>query len=251
MATGKHQSTAPMMEIRFDSARLDAIAEGQRADYLLAQPFPHAVIDDFLPQALALAVLAAFPQPTDEVGWDRYAAPGFEIKLATSSREKLSVTIMSLIDTMNSDVFLRFVEKLTGIEDLLPDPQLRGGGVHLVGQGGQLGIHADFNWHEVLQAHRRINLLLYFNQDWQDDYRGDLELWSTDASHCVKTIAPVFNRAVVFNTRSDTFHGHPQPLAVPDNVFRRAIAMYYYTRERPLEELTAPHNTRYKGLHLD
>ena len=81
-------------------------------------------------------------------------------------------------------------------------------------------------------------------------YQGDLELWSTDASHCVKTIVPVFNRAVIFNTRSDTFHGHPQPLAVPEGCFRRSIAMYYYTTQRPENEIQDPHNTRYKGLHL-
>ncbi|KFN46268.1 hypothetical protein N790_08820 [Arenimonas malthae CC-JY-1] len=239
------------MDFIFDPARLDALAARERAAYAAADPFPHLVIDDFLRPEAARAISAAIPGPGDDIPWDRYAATGFEMKLATSREDVLPETVVRALHELNSAPMIRFLGQLTGIEHLLPDPHLLGGGVHLVGPGGHLGVHADFNWHPALQVHRRINLLIYFNESWKPEYLGDLELWATDASHRVRSIAPVFNRAVVFNTRSDTFHGHPAPLATPEGVWRRSIAMYYYTASRPAEEVREPHNTRYKGMHLD
>ncbi len=239
------------MDFIFDSARLAAIAERERGRHARAEPFPHTVLDDFLRPAAAAALLEALPGPGDDAGWDRYAADGFEMKIASANEHKLPATVVRALHELNSGPFVRFLETLTGIRHLLPDPHLLGGGVHMVGPGGHLGVHADFNWHEGLQAHRRINVLIYLNREWQRGWNGDLELWSTDAKRRVLSIAPVFNRAVIFNTRSDTFHGHPAPLATPPGVWRRSIAMYYYTAQRPEEEQRAPHNTRYKGLHLE
>src|SRR5690606_7403831 len=160
-------------------------------------------------------------------------------------------SIVRTLHELNSGPFLAFLQALTGIDGLLPDPHLLGGGVHLVGPGGHLGVHADFNWHAGLRAHRRINLLLYLNRDWPAEWGGDLELWSTDAARCERVIAPLFNRAVIFDPRRDTFHGQPAPLACPEGHWRRSIAMYYYSAGRPAAETRAPHNTRYKGLHLE
>jgi hypothetical protein len=238
------------LRIEFDHSRLAGLARDQAAAYRMAQPFPHLVVDDFLPTDVARAVSAAFPGPADDVGWDHYAAQGFEMKIASSDRGRLPDPVVSLIDALNSPGFLVHLEALTGISGLIADPSWLGGGVHLVGRGGHLAVHADFNWHESLQAHRRINLLLYFNEDWRQEYGGDLELWSTDASRMVRSIAPLFNRAVLFNARSDTFHGHPAPLQVPEGSHRRSLALYYYSRQ-PLEGDQPVHGTRYKGLHLD
>ena len=238
------------MQFIFDTPRLQALADRERANYRSADPFPHLVVDAFLRPEAAQVLCAALPAADSGISWDRYAAEGFEMKLACSREEELPETVCRALHELNSGPMLRFLEALTGIEHLIPDPQLLGGGVHLVGRGGHLGVHADFNWHPGLQAHRRINLLLYLNQDWDPSWGGDLELWSTDAARREKSITPIFNRAVIFNTRSDTFHGHPAPLATPEGVWRRSIAMYYYTTSRPEEELRAPHNTRYKGMHL-
>lgn len=239
------------MDFLFDPARLAAIAEREREAYARAEPFPHVVIDGLLRPEAATTLDDEIPTADADIGWDRYAAASFEMKLASANEERLPATVVRALHELNSGVFIRFLESLTGIPHLLPDPQLLGGGVHLVGPGGHLGVHADFNWHPGMQAHRRINVLLYFNREWRPEWNGDLELWSTDAKERVLSIAPVFNRAVVFNTRSDTFHGHPHPLATPEGVWRRSIAMYYYTATRPEEELREPHNTRYKGLHLE
>lgn len=238
------------MQFIFDTTRLQALADSECASYQSAAPFPHLVVDEFLRPEAARELCAAVPAADSGVPWDRYAAEGFEMKLACSREEELPETVCRALHELNSGPMLRFLEALTGIGHLLPDPQLLGGGVHLVGRGGHLGVHADFNWHPGLQAHRRINLLLYLNQAWDPAWGGDLELWSTDAARREKSITPLFNRAVIFNTRSDTFHGHPAPLATPEGVWRRSIAMYYYTTSRPEDELRAPHNTRYKGMHL-
>ena len=238
------------MQFIFDSRRLQALADREQAAYRAAKPFPHLVVDDFLRPEAARAIADAIPAADSGLAWDRYAAEGFEMKLASSREEDLPETVCRALHELNAGPMLRFLEALTGIDHLLPDPQLLGGGVHLVGRGGHLGVHADFNWHPGLQAHRRINLLLYFNQDWDPAWGGDLELWSTDAARRERSIAPLFNRAVIFNTRSDTFHGHPAPLATPEGVWRRSIAMYYYTTQRPEDEIREPHNTRYKGMPL-
>ncbi|MBK8285622.1 MAG: 2OG-Fe(II) oxygenase [Ahniella sp.] len=230
---------------------MTSLAARERDAYLHAAPYPHLVIDGLLDTAAAQRMRADFPHPDDDMAWDRFGAIGFEVKRASPHEERFPDSIRHAVHDLNSGPFIRFLEQLTGIEHLLPDPHLHGAGIHLSRKGDHLGIHADFNWHEGLRAHRRINLLIYLNDDnWRAEYGGELEIWSTDASRREKSVTPLFNRAVIFNTRSDTFHGHPVPLDTPDHVFRRSIAMYYYSTERPAEEQRPAHNTIYKGLHV-
>lgn len=118
---------------------------------------------------------------------------------------------------------------MTGIEGLIQDPYLFGGGIHSVGAGGFLKIHADFNWHHKLNLYRRLNLLLYLNSDWQETWGGALELWDVDMASCRVSIPPLINRMVIFNTSDMSFHGHPDPLMCPENRMRNSIALYYYT----------------------
>jgi hypothetical protein len=237
------------MAFVFDPERLERLAGELAPAFGGADPYPHVVIDDFLPQANASALRASFPQPEDRLGWDQFGALGYEVKLGSSDERNFPDVLRHAIHDLNSGVFIRFLETLTGIEHLLPDPHLLGGGIHLSRRGDHLGIHADFNWHEGLQAHRRLNLLIYLNPDWQPGYGGELELWDTKGERMCRRVEPVFNRAVIFATRSDTFHGHPAPWAAPDGIYRRSIALYYYTTQRPAEELRPAHNTLYKGYN--
>src|SRR5690606_26188643 len=118
--------------------------------------------------------------------------------------------------------------------------------IHLTRAGGHLGIHADFNWHEQLQAHRRLNVLIYLTPGWRPDLGGELELWDCEAKACQRIVEPLFNRAVVFSTRSDSFHGHPRRWT-SSQVNRQSIALYYYTTSREEAEIRPPHSTLYKG----
>src|SRR5262249_7594411 len=147
-----------------------------------AQPYPHAVFDDFLSAAAAAEIARVFPGPDDAVAWDHYAAPGLEGKLGRGPKKPLPAPIRRAIHDLNSGPFVDFLEALTGIDHLLPDPHLAGGGIHLSRHGGHLGIHADFNWHEKLQAHRRLNLLIYLTPDWRPEHGGGLRPWDTGAN---------------------------------------------------------------------
>ncbi|MEO7324224.1 MAG: 2OG-Fe(II) oxygenase [Dokdonella sp.] len=229
----------------FDLDRLDRLTSGPASQFIDAQPYPYLVIDDFLRPEYASQLARQFPGPS-ELAWDHYAAPGLEVKLGSSREECFPEAHRRAVHDLNCGGFVRWLERVTGIDHLLADPHLAGGGLHLTRREGLLGIHADFNWHAKLQAHRRLNLLVYLTPDWRREWGGELELWDTQAQARQRSIEPLFNRAVLFATRSDTFHGHPVPWSAPEGVNRQSIAMYYYTVARPAEEMREPHNTLYR-----
>ena len=234
----------------FDYTQLQQIAAARHNAYVAAAPYPHTVIENFLPGELARTVAANIPRPGEDRKWDFFYAKGYEEKWAISDDTSLPPEARALVREFNSGPFVRFLETLTGIPHLLPDPHLFGGGIHLVKRGGVLQVHSDFNWAEHLDAHRRVNMFVYLTPDWQASWGGALELWDTACREKVCEYPPLFNRLVVFSSRSDTFHGHPQPLECPEDVYRQSIAMYYYTTTRPEGEIRAPHNTLYKGYHV-
>ena len=122
---------------------------------------------------------------------------------------------------------------MTGIQSLIPDPSFQGGGLHQIVPGGKLGIHADFNKHSRFGLDRRLNLLLYLNKNWREEYGGHLELWDRDMTHCEAKVAPIFNRVMVFGTTDFTYHGHPDPLRCPEGMTRKSLALYYFSDGRP------------------
>ena len=138
-----------------------------------------------------------------------------------------------LLSQFNSSTICEFLQVLTGIEKLIPDPHFVGGGLHQIVQGGFLKIHADFNWHGDLDLHRRINLLVYLNKNWKEEYGGHLELWDKEMKNCEERVLPVFNRCAIFTTTSDSWHGNPAPLTCPEGWTRKSLALYYYLCLRP------------------
>ncbi|WP_375204618.1 2OG-Fe(II) oxygenase [Hyphococcus sp.] len=231
-------------DMEADLDRLDAFAAANREAYYGADPFPHTKIDDFVHPAVLEGVLAE-AEAADIGGWsdmeDRY-----QKKSALNSTREMGPKTRALIQFLNGQEVIMFLEKLTGIEGLVPDPFLAGGGLHQLRQGGFLGVHADFNFQKHMRLDRRINLLLYLNKDWEEDWGGNLELWDTSMTHCVKRYAPLFNRCVIFNTTDKSFHGNPQPVTAPDGRIRRSIAMYYYTNGRPKGEVSDAHMTQFQ-----
>jgi hypothetical protein len=195
--------------------------------YNSASPFPHIFIDDFLPPKLLESCLAAFPggPDPDNPVFDRDQ----ERLKAQFNPDRLETSLRFLFYSFNSLPFIRVLENITGIKGLIPDPYFLGGGFHEISQGGHLSIHADFNHHKLMNLERRINVLIYLNKDWRDEYGGQLELWDRDMKHKVQSILPLFNRCVIFNTDSDSYHGNPQLVNHPKGVSRRSIALYYYT----------------------
>jgi len=211
--------------------------------YQSADPFPHVVLDDFLPDDVAQQLVAEFPGP-DAIEWLRFK-DSTGVKLAANRLPLVPPVIREVLLAFNSAPFIAFLERLTGIDGLIPDPWYVGGGMHQISRGGFLKIHADFNRHEQLRLDRRINVLLYLNPDWQNDYGGNLELWNRDMSSAVVSTSPVLNRCVIFNTTDVAFHGHPDPLNCPEGLTRKSLALYYYSNGRPDEEVAESHSTLY------
>lgn len=220
--------------------------------YRNANPFPHIVLDNFFRDDFLDSVLAEFPDLSEKINRDKVRAFNnqSEIKLASLQGDSLfGAKTKALTWFLNSHTFIAFLQTLTGIkEPLIPDPHFVGGGYHEIKSGGKLSIHADFNKHPENGLDRRINLLIYLNKDWTEDYGGHFELWNKEMSHCVKKELPLFNRLVIFSTNDFSFHGHPDPLTCPENRSRRSLALYYYSNGRPSFELTdqGEHSTLFR-----
>jgi hypothetical protein len=199
-------------------------------EYRGAAPFPHAVFDEFLDPALARRVLSEFPKPGDTI-WTQYKHVNSN-KLGKSDSSQFPPTIRALVEELLSQRFLDWLTALTGIEGLIADPGLDGGGLHQIETGGHLNIHADFSSHyRKPELSRRLNLLIYLNDGWQDEWNGQLELWDRKMVRCEKKVSPQLNRAVIFSTDADSYHGHPDKLVCPTGTTRKSIALYYYTLE--------------------
>jgi hypothetical protein len=227
--------------------QLHADADALRPAYQGAHPFPHTAIDGLFDDALLDAVLADFPRP-DEDAWRRFES-ATEKKLGWVHTAPLRPNLREFLVAMNAPPMLQFLQQLTGIDGLIPDPYYGGAGPHQIVSGGFLKIHADFNWHPLLRLDRRLNLLVYLNKDWPQEYGGHLELWDQEMKGCERRILPVFNRTVVFSTTDTSYHGHPRPLACPPDRTRKSVSFYYYTNGRPEEERSAPHDTVFKKTH--
>jgi Rps23 Pro-64 3,4-dihydroxylase Tpa1-like proline 4-hydroxylase len=207
-----------------DAARAAGRSLAER--YRTAEPFPHIVLDDFLDADLLRKVHAGFPSSEGRRFFDRDQE---RLKFQYRPADSESALVRNLLAELNSDAFLAFLEEMTSIAGLVPDPYYHGGGLHETMRGGHLGVHADFNIHDKMKLERRLNLLIYLNEDWRSEYGGELELWEKDMSACRVKVAPQIGRAVIFSTNSDSFHGHPDPLTCPPERSRRSIATYYYT----------------------
>lgn len=224
--------------------RLNADPAALREQYVSARPFPHIVLDDLFPNEILEEVLEDFPRP-EEIAWRKFDNPT-EKKLGYWHENPLRPRLQLFLYEMNSAPLLQFLEALTGIEGLVSDPYYGGAGPHQIEPGGFLKVHVDFNWHPLLKLDRRLNLLVYLNKDWQEEYGGHLELWNRDVSRCEQKVLPVFNRTVVFSTTDFSYHGHPHPLASPPGRTRKSVSFYYYSNGRPDSERSAPHDTIFR-----
>lgn len=227
---------------QFDADAAKSAGIELRERYQSAQPFPNIVIDDAFDPEVLDCCLAAFPgsaNPDSEI-----FARDQEYLKSSFNPEYLDPLPRSFFYALNSRPFIGFLENLTGIKGLIPDPHFLGGGFHQTLNGGHLRVHADFNLHPIMHLERRINALVYLNKDWKPEYGGQLELWDRAMAHRVQSIDPIFNRMVIFNTDSYSYHGHPDPTHHPQGLPRRSIAVYYYTAT--WDESKREHTTQFK-----
>jgi len=229
------------------AARVVADAERHAAAFARRDPFRHVVIDDFLDADYAAALLARFPP--FERGNARNEAGELGGKSTVERIRGLGESYAQLDDLVRSAEFLDLVGRITGIPDLLYDPDYFGGGTHENREGQDLDPHVDFNRHPREPWHRRLNLIVYLNREWEDTWGGSLELHSDPRSpdDRVTLVTPLFNRCVIFETTEWSWHGFGRITLPPERraLSRKSIALYFYTRDRPAEELADAHSTIY------
>lgn len=223
-------------------------ASWYRSEFRSARPFPHVVIDNFFDAERAEQLLADFP-PFDPAN-ARSDFGGIGRKAAIADIRKISPFYAAVYDYLASREFLDFVAEATGIPDLIHDELMFGGGTHENLEGQDLDPHVDFNFIEDRQLHRRLNLLLYLNKEWDVSWGGCLELHTNPRrpkENQIQVVAPLFNRCVIFETSERSWHGFQQ-IRLPEgkkHLSRKLLSIYLYTRDRPAEEIAPPHGTFY------
>jgi Rps23 Pro-64 3,4-dihydroxylase Tpa1-like proline 4-hydroxylase len=201
-------------------------------EYINNSPYPHIIIDNFVKEDFLNNATSKLDDVSEFVD-KKHFDPNEKRKKTSPNEKDIPNEFIELIRYFNSQTFLNYLQKITGIkEKLISDPYLWGGGIHKIKKGGFLKIHSDTNFHPNFKLDRRLNLLLYLNNNWKEEYGGHLELWNKQMTKCEQKILPVFNRAVIFSTDDTSYHGHPNPLNCPENVMRQSLALYYYSHGR-------------------
>jgi len=218
-----------------------------KQELFAAQPFPYFCIDNFLNEDFANEVYQAFPSYSggQDLGKE-FTAVNEKRKIQITDSSKFPSAIKKLSDLLASDEYVLMWSELTGIPDLEADVSLTGGGIHETNSGGHLDVHVDFNYNEGMQSYRRLNILIYFNKEWKEEYGGYLDVWDKDVKKCYGSFEPKFNRACGFLTSEVSFHG-VTPLTCPSRVLRKSFATYYYTKEMPDGWMGDKHSTIFKA----
>lgn len=209
------------------------------------KPFKYIVFENFFLAEKAEEIYQSYPT-IKEGKWDGTTYIDQKNKFQKTDFEKDS-TFDKVFKELNSAEFLKSIENVTGLVGLRGDEELFGGGLHQSVKGAFLNVHVDYNIHPKTKYHRRLNIIIYLNKDWMEEYEGHLELWDfTDGNkNLLSKIAPTFNRCVIFETNEISYHGHPKKLNTPEGVNRKSLAAYYYTETRPEKEIAEEHNTVY------
>lgn len=225
---------------QLDYEKLYKIAEELSISYKTNSPFPNIYIDNFFNPSTYKNICNLFPETENDI-WKtpsnthtlkksvtKQGVLGLKEYLFTENQRRLFMEL-------NSSLFLHFLELLTGINGLIPDPYFAEGAFAMSKKGGILDIHADFSHHDKLNLERRINILIYLNDDWKEEYLGALNLYDAKLN-IVKRIYPFGNRIAIFTTSENSYHGFPNKIDCPDNMVRKSIALYYYTLPRAERE---------------
>lgn len=227
---------------------LHALGRARNEEYMKADPFPHIYFDNFFNPEMLQKVLDEFPDLKAKPMLE-YDEPG-QVKKATQGEYRFGEYTKAFAHFLNSQPFLEFLAHLTGIWTVLPDPYFEGGGFHEILPGGYLKIHADFNKHRWSKLDRRLNVLVYLNKEWDEEWGGHFELWDREMKGCRQKLLPIFNRMAIFSTTDFSYHGHPDPLRCPPDRSRKSFALYFYTNGRPEEEVNhglEDHSTLFKA----
>ncbi len=201
-------------------------------NYHGAFPFDHCVVDNFFKDEVAHKLSSDFPDFDDKI-WHQYDNP-IEIKKVSNLWNIFPPTTYNVFNDLNLPEFVSFISDLSKINPLYPDNGLNGGGWHMLNNGGKLNPHLDYSMHPKVPYQRKINLIIYLNQNWDESWGGELGLWSsTDNGKKPKQIEtivpPLFNRAIFFDTTMHSWHGLYNVVNSPEGEYRKSMAIYYLT----------------------
>ena len=224
-----------------DFDRVGHVFTSAHDDYVNAKPFPHATFSNIFNIDLLRRIEAEFPPP--EAMGDSFTGEIEGGKFTESEFAKLGPATQSFVAAANSGTFCQMLTELTGIQGLISDPYLTGGGLHQTATGGRLKVHSDFNVHPILQLTRQLNMIVYLNEDWDEDWGGGLELWNRDMTQAEVVVAPHIGNVAIFTCSDVSYHGLPDPITCPADRFRRSIAFYYFTADATTPE---PRSTLWK-----
>jgi hypothetical protein len=218
--------------------RLLAEQEQITARYRAAKPYPHVVLDNFFDEAVLDRIERSFPRPgnRDWLGYDT----ANEVKSTSRGILGLDPFTQTFMWQMCSEPFMGWLRDVTGIGDLCVDPTFHGGGLHESRRGGWLNVHADWTQHPHLPLVRQLNMIIYLNRDWKEEWGGALELHDSATRTAGAVVQPVFNRAVIFPTTSETLHGFPTPMTCPPDRARRSVSWFYWSPDKDAIEKGAP-----------
>lgn len=230
---------------------LEQISKLEAAWFTEATPFPHIVIDNLFNPAVINQIHEILPKlPVDS--WDKSNDQGVEVKWRSNWRSEYDIPepAREVVRFLNSGPVLRELSRLTGIPNLIADPYYTGGGFNYLRRGGYLDVHVDGNWHDAMRVHRRLNLIVYLNSNWRDEWGGELNFYDSKGENVVTSVAPHGNRTVIFETHDLSYHGHPDPLMCPEDQARTSIILYYYTSApRPDSQIVVdePHSALWRS----
>jgi hypothetical protein len=219
-----------------------------RMAFFGAQPFRHVVIDEFFAPELAEGLLRDFPAFSAERAQNEFGEMGN--KATVEEVRQLGEHYIRADLLVSSAPFLQLISEITGIDDLIYDPSYFGGGTHENCNGQELDPHVDFNYDRRSGYHRRLNLIVYLNKEWEKSWGGSIEVHSNPrdwASNNMREFLPLFNRGILFETNEHSWHGFSL-ICLPAgkrHLSRKSFTIYYYTKERPAHEVAPPHTTFY------
>lgn len=222
--------------------------ETLRERFRSADPFPHVLVDGFFETGLARELLEQFPAFDSRFAVDEFGRTGG--KAVVSDLGSLGPAYRQVHANLGSQAFLDWLSDVTGIPSLLYDADNFGGGTHENIDGQGLLPHVDFNYHPATHFHRRLNLIVYLNEEWKPEWGGSIHLHAdprTPVHDRVRSYAPFFNRCVIFETSERSWHSFDR-VALPHDEkhrTRKSLSVYFYTRERPDDTTYADHTTFY------
>jgi hypothetical protein len=230
------------------SAKIENAVSGEE---YFSSPYQHIIIDNLIENRFIESIFKAFPKLNDP-DWEHTYDEGIEVKSRTNWTSEFDIPdkIIDIIRIFNSSPVLNAIGSRLKIPKLIPDPYFTGGGLNVTPKGGLLDVHVDGNYHDATGLNRRVNLLLYLNKNWKPEWGGELGIYKNQGKTLHTSIAPIFNRCVIFDTHDKSYHGLPNPINFPKKENRKSIILYYYTHAtRPKGQILVdkPHSALWKS----